>query len=323
MAQEPYSQTILKDFDLALQGLTQSSFGRRAFLAAVPVLLFACSSKPTNDDSSVKAFGPMSVEDEKFMTRTLVPEVRRQYPALKNSDVQTYISELGAKLIASNQLASQPYDYTFTVVDVPALNAFALPAGTIFITAPMLKKVESEAELAGVLGHEIGHVTARHATLRLEAQQKAKEQSWWYGTGGALVGGVAGAGVASSICPRGTQGACHVSLIALAAGTGMQGALLIQKYKFLANNRENELEADRLGFAVALKADFNANHIGDFYSRLQKLNHESLYEEALKTHPPSEERVLQLQSLAAAITPNAKAILNSLAFEKMQKSLNA
>jgi predicted Zn-dependent protease len=323
MAQEPHSQTILKDFDLALHELTQSSFGRRAFLAAVPVLLFACSSKPKNDLASSSASDPLTVEDEKFMTRSLLPEVRRQYPALRNADVQTYVAELGAKLSASNLLVGQPYEYTFTVVDVPATNAFALPAGTIFVTAPLLKKVESEAELAGVLGHEIAHVTARHATMRLEAQKKAKEQSWWYGAGGALVGGVASAGVASAVCPRGTEHVCNAPLIALGAGTGMQGALLIQKYAFLANSRENELEADRIGFSVALKAGFQANHIGDFYSRLQKLTHDSRFEDALKTHPPSEERVQQLQKLAAASTPNASAISSSAAFENMQKSLNS
>lgn len=320
MDQETRFQTYLQDFDSALRELTPSSFSRRGFLAAVPLLLFACSSKTK---SSSLASGPLSVEDEKFMTRSALPEVRRNYPALRNADVQTYVSELGARLVASNQLAGHPYEYTFTVVDVPSVNAFALPAGTIFITAPLLRKIESEAELAGVLGHEIGHVTARHAALRLEAQQKAKEQSWWYGAGGAVAGGVASAGIAGTVCPRGTQNVCNAPFIALGAGAGMQSALLVQKYAFLANSRESELEADRLGFSVALRAGYNATHIGDFYSRLQKMNHDSNFEDVLKTHPPSEERLQQLQSLAAGSAPNLKAILSSIAFENMQKSLKS
>jgi predicted Zn-dependent protease len=307
----------LAEFDIALKNLTQSRFGRRSFLASIPLLMAACASNPKNVKKE------LTVDDEKFMAREALPELRRDYPALRDAEIQNYVSNLGARLVAANSLAGNPYDYTFTVVDVPLINAFALPAGTIFVTGSLIQATETEAELAGVLGHEIGHVTARHAAQRVLAQQQAKENSWWYSGGGALVGGVAAAGAATLIC-RGGVRVCSSELIVLGAMAGVSGGLLIQKYKFLAQTQENELEADHIGFKTVAQSGYATEYIGAFYTRLQKMESPgNLFSDALKTHPPSAERTKQINQLVQSNPQKPGATVSSLDFDNIRKKISS
>ncbi len=188
-------------------------------------------------------------------------------------------------------LGTTPYQYSFTVVQSPTVNAFALPAGRIFITASLLAQMQSEDELAGVLAHEMAHVEAQHSSQRIHKLRQTRENSWWYGTGGAVVGGLAGGAVASSLCPRSS---CGDQLIGSGIAGGIAGGLLIQKYQFLQNTQENELHADRHGFALAVRAGYDPEHVGDFFL---KLSQQSI--DFLSTHPSNEQRLQQLQGLRA------------------------
>lgn len=322
----------LTELETTLAQLIQSPMGRRKFLAAIPILMSSCAGpqkqleKPQPEWEST-----LSVADEKIIAKEILFEMRRDYPPLRDTDIQRYISSLGAQLISKSKNLPDPYDYSFTVVDVPMVNAFALPAGTIFITAPLLDLVQSEAELAGVIGHEIGHVRCQHAARRIQAAKNEKSKSWWYGSGGALFGGMAGAAFASLVCPLGAS-SCANELIALGAGAGINGGLLIQKYKFLAHSRENELAADKIGFEVAVTAGFAPANVGDFYSRLQKIDEtekragyleNKSVNDALKTHPPSRERVNQMHQLCQNLEPLSNAIVSSVSFEKQKLRLTA
>ena len=131
--------TNLEKLDQTLRELTSTSIGRRSFLASLPFLLAACASSPKSryrEGDNAGQAAELTVEEEKAMTQEVLPKMRKDYPAAKSAALQTYIGSLGSKIVSANGLAGNPYNYSFTVVDVPYVNAFALPAGTVFVTAP-------------------------------------------------------------------------------------------------------------------------------------------------------------------------------------------
>jgi predicted Zn-dependent protease len=323
---------ILTELDVLLNELTSTSMGRRAFLASVPMLLAACASAEKNryreGDNTGQATS-MTVEDEQRMAREALVEMRKDYPPLQDHDLQAYVSGVGNRLVRANNLGGNPYSYTFTVVNVNQVNAFALPAGTVFVTAPLLAMAESEAELAGVIGHEIGHVKARHAAERIEKAKREEGKSWLYAVGGGVLGGAAGFGLGKLLCPPSDQ-SCIAKATAMGAAAGAGGGLLIQKYKFMANSREDEMEADRIGFRTAANAGYEPAHVGDFYSKLLKMEKQakaggspvlSSISDAMSTHPPSEERVAQMGELVAATHAKPGAVYSTKDFEKARKRL--
>ena len=98
-------------------------------------------------------------------------DVLKEYGAIDNPRLQAYVNELGQRLAAQSHRPN--LQWTFTVLDSPEINAFALPGGYVYVTRGIMAYLENEAELAGVMGHEIGHVTARHAAQRATRQQNA------------------------------------------------------------------------------------------------------------------------------------------------------
>jgi predicted Zn-dependent protease len=325
-------QRALRDFDHLLFELNQTSLGRRHFLAAVPLLLSACASgggSRYREGDNTGQETAITVDDERRMTREALHEMKKDYPALKDAEMQNYISSLGNRITAANKLEGNPYNYTFTVVDVPSVNAFALPAGTVYVTTPLIAMAESEAELAGVVGHEIGHVMARHTAERIEAQQKGTA-SWVYALGGGLLGGAAGYGLGKLICPP-SDNECLKKAATLGAAAGGAGGLLVQKYKFMANSREDEMEADRIGFKTAVNAGFHPQRVGDFYAKLQRMEEArgrgdqpllASLADAMSTHPPSKERVSQMGELAAKAKAGPSAVVSSTNFDRVRKRAN-
>lgn len=299
----------LSQFEHVLQELIETPSGRRVFLAAVPLLLASCASQEKTrfrEGNNQGQASALTVDEERQMTQKVLPEMKRDYPQLQDTQMQSYISRLGRKLTAANELDGHPYNYNFTVVDVGMVNAFALPAGTVFVTAPLIAMADSEAELAGVVGHEIGHVQARHTAERIYASEKSN--STWYAVGGGVLGGLLGYGAGKMLCaPKDKK--CLQNAAMVGAGAGAGGALLIQKYRFMANSREDEMEADRIGFRTSVRAGYDPVHVGLFYEKLLKMeengksNHNPLMAslaDAMSTHPPSRERVQQMRELAQA-----------------------
>ena len=145
------------------------------------VLMFtvsACSSQKSSDryregDNAGQKVD-LTVDQEKQLTKEALAEMKKDYPAVKNRELQAYIEKMGHKIVNANNLNNKPYTYNFTAVDSDQVNAFALPAGEVFITAPIIAMADSEAEIAGVLGHEIGHVVARHTAERMYVAKKSR-----------------------------------------------------------------------------------------------------------------------------------------------------
>jgi beta-barrel assembly-enhancing protease len=317
------------ELEKCLIELQKSTFGRRAFLTSLPFLIASCSSQTKHryrEGDNTGQMAALTVEEEKKMTQELLPEMRKDYPLLKHSSLQQYISQLGQKIVQANQLAGNPYDYQFSVVDVKYVNAFALPAGTVMVTAPLIAMADTEAELAGVIGHEIGHVQARHSAERIYQAKKAEKKSMWYALGGGLVGGVVGYGLGKAICSSKDR-ECLERAAQWGAMAGAGGGLLIQKYAFMAHSREDEMEADRIGFRTTVKAGYSKDHVGDFFSKLLKMEKQSQkgnpqllasLSDAMSTHPPSQERVNQINQLIKD-TPYSSSKVSSEIFQKIKQ----
>ncbi len=194
----------LEELETILKKLNSTSVGRRAFLASLPLLMAACASAPRHrgrEGDNTGQAAALTVNEEKKLTREVLPKMQKEYPPVQDPQLQTYIAGLGNRLIRANRLAGNPYNYSFTVVDVGYVNAFALPAGTIMVTAPLIAMADTEAELLGVLGHEVGHVKARHTAERMYIAKKEQSKSWKYAAGGGLLGGLLGFGVGKFTCP--------------------------------------------------------------------------------------------------------------------------
>ncbi len=305
----------------------------KKLIIAIVSLFMIASCAPTNssryregDNRGQQA--SLTVQDEKRLTEEALPEIRKDYPATNSPELQSYVAALGRKIVTANNLEGNPYHYEFAVVDSPSVNAFAMPAGKIFVTTPLIAMASNEAELAGVIGHEIGHVVARHAAERMYIMEKDRNKTWIYGAGGGILGGVVGYGLGRLVCAEGDS-ACLAKAAAVGVAAGAGGGLLVQKYRFLVNSREDEMEADRIGFRLAVKAGYDKDKIGNFYEKLLQVEKKGgaandpvmkKLSDALSTHPPSEERVAQMEELAMKSPSAPKGVIDSPRFQKAKKT---
>ena len=293
------------------------------------IIFFSCKTiekhRYREGDRSAEEIN-ISYEEERQMTEEILFEFKKDFPPYSDKLVQDYISELGMKIVRANNLENNPYNYSFAVVSSEQVNAFALPAGVIFVTLPLLAMVETEAELAGVLSHEIGHVVARHAAYRIDKARRETGKTLLYTLGGGVLGGALGYGLGRIFCAPDDK-ECLEGALSYGAFGGTAAAMLIQKYYFLANSREDEMEADRIGFRLATNAGYSKDYVGKFYERLlemerqrKTLNIEALntLEHAFSTHPPSLERVEQMNELVLE-SYDKNGIVNTESFLEVKK----
>ncbi len=292
-------------------------------------LLTACSSKTSDryrEGNNKGQKSALTVEEEKKLTQDALKDMKKEYPPVNHPALQAYINQLGQKLVQANNLHHKPYTYSFTVVDTPAVNAFALPAGSIFITTPIIAMAETEAEIAGVLGHEIGHVTARHTAERMYVAKKEQTKTIAFGAIGAAVLGTAGYYASKKLCAE-KDLECKAKLIGGGAAAGAMGGLFVQKYSFMKNSQEDELESDRVGFRYATNAGYDKEKVGDFYKKLQMMEKEAKkgqsgamlwLSDAMASHPSSNLRVSQAEEMKGLIQKSGGTAV-TLEFLKMKK----
>ncbi len=202
--------------------------------------LLGCGTKTVNPVTGQQERSVMSEADEVREGAKAHQEVLSEYGALKNDRVQNYVNDIGqrlAKLSHRSQLK-----WTFTVLDSPEINAFALPGGYVYITRGIMAYLDSEADLAGVVGHEIGHVTARHGAQRATRQQDAAIGVLLGSVLGAVLDAKGGGGIGQQI-GQATQAA--------AAGN-------IARY-----GREQELQADGLGAEYLSRVNYDPRNMID------------------------------------------------------------
>jgi len=241
-------------------------------------LLAGCSTNPATGKQEISL---VSESQEIEIGNEVQASTRASIGDYPDSRLQSYVTTLGHRLAATSERPNLPWN--FEVIDDPAVNAFAAPGGKIFVTRGILPFLDSEGELAGVVGHEIGHVTARHT-----AQQITRQQLF-------SIGLVAGS-VASS-------------RIASAAGAIQQGLQLL----FLSYSRGNEAQADELGFRYIRRANYNPNEMSDVFRVLEAvgtLSGEGRVPTWAATHPAPADRLAKAEQRAATVP--ADSIRNSI-----------
>jgi predicted Zn-dependent protease len=254
-----------------------SRVARALLAAALAGSVAACARNPVTGERELAL---ISEEQEVALGRQSAQEVAQSIGLVEDEPLQQYVQQIGASLAADSERPGLPW--TFRVVDDPTPNAFALPGGFIFVTRGLLNLMGSEAELATVLGHEIGHVTARHSVSQMSRAQLAQ----------------IGLGLGAILSPE-------IAQYAGLASTGLQ--LLFLKY-----GRDDERQADDLGFKYALQENYDVREMADVFASLQRASEaagQSALPTWLATHPYPEERIQRTEArLASLDRPLANAI---------------
>lgn len=211
----------------------------------------------------------VSKEDEIKLGQQTDAGVTREYGLYADQRLTGYVDEMGQRLGKLSHRSE--LDWHFKILDASVVNAFAAPGGYVYFTRGILATLNSEAELAGIMGHEIGHVTARHS-----AQQISKAKMAQFGLVGVAIGlDILGIPGLSSLAELGV------------------GVL------FLKFSRDNEREADSLAVEYATKAGYDASQMADFFETLQRMDSKSDRSGLpswFSTHPSPEDRELAIRT---------------------------
>jgi predicted Zn-dependent protease len=234
----------------------------KSLFVLIAALVGACATNPV---TGKRQLALISEAQELEIGRSAAAEVRESIGLVEAPDLQQYVQRIGVALARTSHRPELPW--SFGVVDDPTPNAFALPGGYIFFTRGMLSLMTSEAELASVLGHEIGHVTARHSVTAISRQQLA----------------ALGVGIGGVFFP-----AAQPFGDVLGAGLGLL---------FLKHGRDAERQADDLGLQYALAQDYAASEMADVFMALQRAGDDqrSPLPSWLSTHPEPAERIERVQ----------------------------
>lgn len=250
----------------------------------VVVVASACATNPATGRRQLIL---MSEAQEIQLGRQSDAEIRQQMGVYNDPQLQQYVDRVGQRLARASKRPGLPW--TFAVVDESAVNAFALPGGFVYLARGILPFLRDEAEMAAVLGHEVGHVDARHS-----AEAYSKQQA----LGGSLALG-------GALWPRG-----KAVIGAASVGLGLA---------FLKFGRDAELEADRLGVGYTAAAGWQPSAMQGLLGTLARLDEAQGSRRGVPnwalTHPPAADRVLKVQEAVAA-AGTASTTTNRAEFER-------
>ena len=246
------------------------SFKIRLLIGVAIALFFVlkrCSQREENPYTGRMQTISMSPDKEIQIGLASAPQMAQQHGGLHpDPQFQALVDNVGNKLVSSSIAKDTPYQYEFHLLADPnAINAFALPGGQVFITYALFSKLENEDQLAGVLGHEIGHVLGRHSAERIA------ESEYWQGlaTAGSVGGDIGG----------------------LVSGIGQN--------TLLTNGRDDELESDDLGVKFMLRAGYNPEEMIDVMELLKAAAGPNRVPEMQSTHPDPENRIEKIRESIA------------------------
>jgi predicted Zn-dependent protease len=240
---------------------------RTALLAAA--LALACAKNPVTGKRQLTL---VSEEQEIALGKEGAQEVLQTMARHPDPKVQGYVESIGKAMAARSERPNLPW--SFTVLDDPTVNAFALPGGPIFVTRGILTHMNSEAELAAVLGHEIGHITARHSVQQISKAQLAQ----------------VGLGVGMILSPE-------LAAIGQLAGAGLQ-------LMFLKFGRDAERQSDELGFKYMTAVAYDPREMANVFTTLSRASEQGgggRLPEWQSTHPDPERRAETAASRAAGV----------------------
>nr|WP_321222130.1 M48 family metalloprotease [uncultured Psychroserpens sp.] len=237
------------------------NFKIRLLIGAAIALFFIvkrCSQREENPYTGRMQTISMTSTEEINIGLASAPQMAQQHGGLHpNNQYQAMVDNVGNKLVNNSIAKSTPYKYEFHLLADPnTINAFALPGGQIFITYALFAKLENEDQLAGVLGHEIGHVLGRHSAERIA------ESEYWQGLATAGSVGADAGGIVSSVGQN----------------------------TLLTNGRDDELESDDLGVKFMLNAGYDAEEMIGVMEILKAASGPNRVPERMSTHPDPDNR---------------------------------
>ncbi|MEO0482877.1 MAG: M48 family metalloprotease [Planctomycetota bacterium] len=267
--------------NLPLNPSTLSDDSRRpaaralALIAALCVTLLAvgCTTNDATGRSQLLAFDR---GEEVAIGEEAMPQLIAEYGGeVPDASLRTYVADVGYSMVPFTESDNPSLPWEFTLLDSDVINAFALPGGKVFMSRGLAEAMTNEAQLAGVLGHEIGHVTARHTSERVG-----------HSMGVQVLAGIVGAVAGYSSSQIVAQAVPEI------VGAGGQGYLL--KY-----GRDQELEADRLGMRYMVRAGYDPIGLKQTMEILAAAAGAGGQPEFLSTHPHPESRVKQANKIIA------------------------
>jgi len=207
----------------------------------------------------------MTAEEEINVGRQLAPQMAAQFGGVSANPARERVRQVGERIVARSSASKTPYQYSFYLLADPrTVNAFALPGGQIFITEALLRLLKSEDELAAVLGHEIGHVLARHSAEHLAKQQLTQQ----------IIGAV--------VIGSGSYDAAQLAQLA--------GSLINMKH-----GRDDEIESDALGMRLVGEAGYDPRAMIAVMQALEKASGGSRQPEFASTHPSPANRIERIR----------------------------
>ena len=240
----------------------------RAIIAALVALfgiLSYCTGTSDNPVTGEKQRVRLTAEQEVALGRQLAPQMAAQFGGLSSDPARELVSRVGARIVAQSAASRTPYKFNFHLLaDRKTVNAFALPGGQIFVTEALVRLLTSEDEVAGVLGHEVAHVLARHSGEHLAKQQLTQQ----------LIGAVA--------IGSGSYETAQLAQLA--------GSLINMKH-----GRDDELESDTLGLRLMREAGYDPRAMISVMQKLEKASGGSRQPEFASTHPSPANRVARIR----------------------------
>ncbi len=238
-----------------------------ALLFALFAILRYCSSAERNPVTGEKQYVQLTPSQEIQLGLESAPDMAAEYGGLSTDSTATAtVEKVGRRLVAHSEAEKSPYQFNFYLLyDSQTVNAFALPGGPVFITQGLYDRLNSEDQLAGVLGHEIAHVVARHSS-----EQIAKQQ---------LTGGLTGAAV-------------------MASGDYYNSQYMAQMINQLVNmkfSRNDELQADNLGVKYMIEAGYNPKGMIQVMQILEQASGGRSTPEFQSTHPSPDHRIAEIE----------------------------
>jgi predicted Zn-dependent protease len=253
--------------------MNQGSFRSRLLVGLVlaVVSVFSYFSKmQVNPVTGKKQAVTMTPQQEVSMGLQSAPQMAAEFGGLyQNQKLQDLVKTVGLKVVSNSEAAKSPYQFNFYLLADPnTINAFALPGGQIFITYGLLKKLTTEDQLAGVLGHEVGHVIGRHS-----AQQMAKDE---------LTNGLLSAAVTATSDPYNQNNAAAIAQYV--------GKMITLKY-----GRSDELEADKFGVKYMIEAGYDPQQMIDVMEVLKEAAGSNRPSEFQSSHPDPDHRIAEIK----------------------------
>jgi predicted Zn-dependent protease len=260
-------------------------------------VLGGCTTNPATGKTQLDL---LSLEQQIALGEESMPALVNQYGgAYPSGSTQQYVTDIGMRLATTTEAEYPNLPWQFTLLDSDVINAFALPGGKVFISKGLVAQLDNEAELAAVLGHEVGHVTAEHVSSRISQQLL-----------------VAGLATAAGVAAQGADEEWVRQAVPVVVGVGGAGYLL----KF---GRDQELEADALGMRYATRAGYAPEGLIGVLEVLRDAAEGPRQLEIFSTHPAPERRLDTARERLAVEYPEAGGELNRSRFMNQMRAIVA